>query len=744
MRSLEIALLELKRLFAVRAVRLAVSVICLVPLLYGVLYLWAFWNPYQRLDQLPVALVNNDRTVWVNGKATHAGDDLVRKLLKSDSFKWHYVSASESASGIASGRYYMSLTIPSDFSKKLSQASGPHSAQALLHIDSNEGSNLLATQIGSRIFLEIRDSAASVASKSYYEHVFVSFGNVHDQLKAAGTGSSKLTSALRTASGGASRLAGGSAAAASGSTQLIVGLDRLTSGTTQLASGSKKVAAGATQLAKGVAGAAGGASKVASGTRQLASSSQALAGGMAQLSSNASKLVASSTQLASGAAQVKAGIVQAGAQLSSAAPSAAQLAGGAGQLSALLSAYSAAHADTASDATFQAALAAAAQVKAGATQLSGGLAAAVPQLQQLESGAAQVGDGAAQLASGLGTYAAAVAQATGGAQSLASGAVTLSGGATGLSTGLASAKKGATALATAGRAVAQGAVSVDSGTRSAATGAATLSSGVKRLSNGSLSLLSGLQSIKGGSSKITTALRKGAVQVPKVSAIARTKRATVMSQPVGTTSTRVDPVPNYGTGFAPYFIPLALWVGALMTYFVVRAVNGRALASTLADHWVTSAGLWPAVAITSLQAIILLLVLHIGLGLRPVEPVALYLFTIVTAFTFTAIMQFLSAAFGTAGKFGAVVLLMLQLTSSAGTFPLQTVPGFFRAINPFLPMTYVVQGLRQSISGGDLVAVLANAGVLLGFAALAIGCTMLTVHRKRTWTMDRLYPALTL
>jgi putative membrane protein len=218
----------------------------------------------------------------------------------------------------------------------------------------------------------------------------------------------------------------------------------------------------------------------------------------------------------------------------------------------------------------------------------------------------------------------------------------------------------------------------------------------------------------------------------------------MMSAPVELATRREDPVPNYGTGFAPYFIPLALWVGALMAYFLVRPLGGRALASTLRDPYVALSGLWPGVVITWLQAVVMLVVLQVFLGLDPVRPVALYAFTLVAALTFTAILQLLSAAFGTAGKFVAVVLLMLQLTSAAGTFPLQLVPKFFQVINPLLPMTYVVSGLRQAISGGDLHAVAVNGLILICYAAAAVGLTMLTAHRRRTWTMDRLKPVLSL
>ncbi len=93
MRSFEISLLELKRLVSARPFRLAVGVVCLVPLLYGVLYLWAFWDPYQRLDKLPVALVVEDRPAMRAGTTLHVGADLTKELKKSGSFDWQVVSA---------------------------------------------------------------------------------------------------------------------------------------------------------------------------------------------------------------------------------------------------------------------------------------------------------------------------------------------------------------------------------------------------------------------------------------------------------------------------------------------------------------------------------------------------------------------------------------------------------------------------------------------------------------------------
>ena len=299
-------------------------------------------------------------------------------------------------------------------------------------------------------------------------------------------------------------------------------------------------------------------------------------------------------------------------------------------------------------------------------------------------------------------------------------------------------------LAAGTRSLAAGSSRLAAGVRQAGAGSGSLTFGLDKLAAGSLSLGAGLKRAATGGATLAGKLAQGASSVPALSPQAQRARAAMMSAPVKLTTRRDHPVPNYGTGFAPYFIPLALWVGALITYFLVRPLAGRALASTLPDPYVALSGLWPAVAITWLQAVVMLLVLQLGLGLRPVETIALYGFTLVAALAFAAILQLLSAALGTAGKFVAIVLLMLQLTSSAGTFPIETVPRFFQVISPALPMTYVVAGLRQAISGGSLSALAIDALILLGYAAGAVVLTMLTAHRRRVWTMDRLKPVLAL
>lgn len=91
-----------------------------------------------------------------------------------------------------------------------------------------------------------------------------------------------------------------------------------------------------------------------------------------------------------------------------------------------------------------------------------------------------------------------------------------------------------------------------------------------------------------------------------------------------------------------------------------------------------------------------------------------------------------------------LALLMLQLTSSAGTYPIETSPGFFQTISPWLPMSWVVSALRRLISGGDLTVAWQACGVLALTVAVGLSLTGYAVHRGRTWSMRRLHPELAL
>ena len=108
---------EWKSVFKSKKILIILFGISLIPSLYTVLFLSSMWDPYGKLAELPVAVVNQDKAVSYNEETLGIGDSLVAGLEESDSMDFHFVSEQEAETGLADGTYYMALTIPENFSE---------------------------------------------------------------------------------------------------------------------------------------------------------------------------------------------------------------------------------------------------------------------------------------------------------------------------------------------------------------------------------------------------------------------------------------------------------------------------------------------------------------------------------------------------------------------------------------------------------------------------------------------------
>ena len=133
------------------------------------------------------------------------------------------------------------------------------------------------------------------------------------------------------------------------------------------------------------------------------------------------------------------------------------------------------------------------------------------------------------------------------------------------------------------------------------------------------------------------------------------------------------------------------------------------------------------------QAVLLCLILMVGLGLRVNDLPLFILGSCLVSLVFVNLIQLFLLFFQNVGKFLAIALLILQLTSCGGTFPMETVPKLFHHLYPFLPMTYSVGLFKEAISGaGDSTLILKNIAALLGFLVITLGITtVLTLFKKR-------------
>ncbi|MFF1297347.1 MULTISPECIES: YhgE/Pip family protein [unclassified Streptomyces] len=694
MRSPRLAALELRRFGRGKLPRAALVALLVLPLLYGALYLWSFWDPYGRLDRIPVALVNDDKGATADGKKLAAGDDITRGLHDSDVFEWHEVSAAEARAGVEDGTYYLSLTVPTDFSARIASSAGDSPETGALQVRTNDANNYIVGQISRTVFSEVRQAASTKASRSFLDRIFISFSDIQGATVKAAKGADKLESGLGKAEKGSKDLADGLKDAKSGSGKLAKGINKLDKGAGDLEDGSQQVAEGTQTLADKVNGVAAKAGPFLEDNEEtIGDTAQLVADSSKAIRKHLDTLVTTAPVAAKGARTAsdtleevhrtrceKAVLPDAAcADLEKAKDAAADVATIADDLNTLVGDQDG---DLKKLDKNLAALQKQAQALADrAPHLSEDLDDAVSKVNELNKGAGKVAAGAKKLHTGLGT---------------------------------------------------------------ARTGAGDLDEGVGKLKTGAADLNGGMYKLVDGSGKLSDGLHDGADRIPDYDKRDRDDRTEVMADPVQLVSRDMHKAPNYGTGFAPYFIPLSLWVGAMVAYMLIAPMNRRALAAGAPAWRIALAGWLPVVAVGVLQTVALMSVLHWAIGLQMVRAAGTVGFLFLVTACFAAIVQWLNARFGAAGRILVLAFLMLQLTSAGGTYPVQTSPGFFNALHPFLPMSYVVDALRRLISGGGLGPVWHACVVLAAFTAGALALTALSARRRQVWTLDRLHPELSL
>lgn len=720
---------ELRRFSRSRMQRLAIVAACLIPLLYGALYLWAFWDPTGHLNRLPVAIVNQDSGATKDGTAVHAGTDLSDELLGKGTLKWQSADARTAHEGLVAGDYYAVLTIPADFSQAVTTAGSEHPVQAPLQVQYNDANGYTARTILSSVMREVRTGASDSIGAQMVDKLLIGTSDIRAGLVTASDGATRLTDGADQAHAGAVSLDDGLAQLDTGAGELVSGADTADSGAHQLVTGTGQLADGSAQVATGAQQLATGASSLATGADTAHQGAQQLAGGLDTLTTQTKDLPAATKKLADGSAQVAAGNKQLADKASVAA---GQVAAASTDLRAALAKL------PADDPYVQQAYAALDRVDAKTTTLNG-------QVQQLSTGAQQVADGNAQLAASAPKLADGIATADKGANSLATGTGQLAGGARTLSTGATSVAQGAGQVHDGAVQAHDGASALADGLDTLATGAHTLADGLRSAHAGAGTLTAGLTTLTDGAHQLSDGLKSAVDQIPSMDRDTQQANADLISAPVSLDSAWVHQAAANGEGFAPYFMGLALYVGVLITWMLLRPVSDRSLAAPVPALRVVLASWLPGAVVAVLQVALLLGVLVFALGLHLSHPLAAIGFTLLVGLTFLTLQQAINVLLGPAvGRVVVLVLLMLQLTSAGGTYPALTSPPFFQAIHPWLPMTHVVNGLREAITGDLGMQFHAAVAYLVVVIALSLAASTWSAARRRVWTIQRLHPEVTI
>ncbi|MBW9148673.1 YhgE/Pip domain-containing protein [Clostridium sp. CM028] len=842
MNFLKVAWRDISSIFKNRFIRVSVVAIIIVPLLYSLLYLDAFWDPYARIKDMPVAVVNQDRGSLKDGKKVNYGQDLVNNLKDKEAVGWRFVTKEQAEDGVKGKDYYAMFVIPEDFSQNALSSTKGKPEQATILYSANEKRNFLAAQINGKVLDQLKSELTKSMSKEYATAVFDSLYELKDGMKKASDGSKKLADGVVTAKDGTHQLKDGTGklksnvpqmmdgvgkllvgsntltsklgelkaqvpTMVSGVNQLHGGADQLNNGLSELnnqvptmGTGVQKLHGGAVQLNNGllelnkkvsimVTGVQqlneGYTKKIIPPTKELKEGASTLASGLAGTKDGSTKLNDASTRLNGGSKELSGGYDKMKDSMSDLSVGSAKVAGGVDglvdnskksqvalqQANEKLEAYFKDHPEAKDNANMQGVSATLNALNKNATDennvamMNGlqkgahGVAEGSKLLQEKSSdfvnGTQKFAQGADEFSKGAGEFAEKTGEAaggaakisgglnqlydgmnsdfgnglselngkmpdlTGGVQKLVAGSGALSGGISELNDKIPTLTGGVQKLAVGSGALSGGLAQFSQKMPALADGTAKLNAGSAELTKGISTLNGKLPELKDGVSKLDdgtnkldggmTELADGSKELNKkladghkdLSSSLKNDSKTMgetFSEPVVMDQKPINPVKTYGEGFTPYFIPLSLWVGALMMFFVITdkvdADIAASPASVVAGKFLSYGAIGAMQAVLASGAVMLL-------GLRPSNILLYFLFNIFLSNVFIAIIQCMVFLLGQAGRLISIVLLILQLTSCAGTFPIEVVPNLFKVLNPFMPFTYAVSGLREVISGID-------------------------------------------
>jgi putative membrane protein len=684
----------------------------LVPLVLAGGFLATTWKSTDRLDRVQAAVVNLDEPVKINKQTVPLGRQLAGGLVdggtgndkSTTNFAWVLTDAEDASSGLGSGRYAAVVTIPKDFSARAtsySDQSGDTAEQAVIDVQTSAVSGVSDPVVGQAITAAATRALNSELTEQYVKNVFVGFNDTQKQFTKVADAAGQLDDGTR-------QLADGLDQTSTGTTQLSDGLNQLDAGGGQLAGGTTKLAKGLDQYADGVGTLADQTSALPKGGRQIAD-------GVAGIETGLRTYQKALRQQADKAGAVKAPTPPSQESLGKAIV-AATPAGSlptCAQIDATLSEAQCAKVEAVLSATVTAtgeqatttaltvagdqfgAYAKSLATYAGSQGAAGALDGAAAGLstkdkksgQSILSGTGQLADGADQLADGLTPLAAGIKQLDKGASQLASGAGDLSTGVT----------------------------QYTDGVHGVATGAEQLSSGLVKLS-------SGADTLADGTHQLAVGLDKGAKQIPTYDKTARDRLSTVVATPV-TTPEVTSVFSNVAT--TTLLAVLALWVGGLASFLVLRAVSAKALSSMRSSVRLTLESLLPAGVVAAVQAVILTVLLATLLDLGGVATARMLGLALLAGLVFAALNQALVAWFGGVGRFVSVVLVVLTAAAAITS----AVPEVFDSITPLLPLTPALEGMRAVAAGAGSGG--GAAALLVAWLVVGLGAAVLATARKR-------------
>lgn len=306
---------ELKALIKTPRLWVTMIGVALIPSLYNLSFLGSMWNPYGRLDDLPVAVVNHDKPATLNDKKIAIGDNMVDSMSKNKALDYHFVSEEKAEKGLQDGDYYMVIDLPEDLSEKASTLLTDDPEQLTIPYQTTAGRSFVASKMSETAMSKLKATVSENITETYTKAVFKSMKSLQGGLKEASSGGDKLLSGSQKLQEGSQTItdnlnvaASGSQALADGASTLSSGLTTYTNGVGQLSGGIGTLSSGLNTYTNGVSQLSGGIGSLSSGLNTYTNGVSQLSGGIDSLSSGLNTYTNGVSQLASGTTSLSSGI----------------------------------------------------------------------------------------------------------------------------------------------------------------------------------------------------------------------------------------------------------------------------------------------------------------------------------------------------------------------------------------------------------------------------------------------------
>ncbi|MED3647626.1 YhgE/Pip domain-containing protein [Halalkalibacterium halodurans] len=769
---------ELKGIWNNKKLTIALIGIVVMPLLYGGLLIWSFWDPYSQMDQLPVAIVNEDRGAEMDGEMIRAGDDFVEELKKDPPLDFHFVTKQEAKQGMEDFSYYFYVEIPEDFSENLVSVKEKEPVQAVISYEINEDYNYVSSQIATKAIEEMEKELSDTLTLTYIEIANDAFSELTSAVLALHEGSDELADGNERAANHMETLANGLQELTNGAESLAKGIDEAKEGTGQFRSQfeqlqqaleqttsdldidnmfrealeltrngimllesekydraadvfdelDQKLTAINQQLSDAEKAATQLEQEIQNIQEMIENLQQSNEGMTASFQADENGINQSFEQVSSNMSETLQSLERFDEQLETSEQEIAHLSHSVDTLPGIMEnvdprwkdnddlvqwyddlASTTAKLSELND-DFHAAVDSQEQLPHAMNQLNKSEQEILTTLEQLEENVQQFQQTTGDLDDTLVTATNELLKPLADIQQLLQtmqetlpsslpdqtdsfreGKEQLLESLYHVEQGLERGETLYLEVLTAQDKAYEGIVALDEGLKQLSDGSHLLATKLAEASDGSHELLEGLRSLKDGARNLEVNLQKLKDVLFDVDPNASQEK--MVANPIVSNSKNTGDGHSYGEGLTPYFLSIGLYVGGLTLSIIYPFREPLAPHANGRQWFIGKLGVIYTVG--TLQSVLILLFLFFGIGLEVKHPLLFVPFTIFTSLTFLTLIFLLVGVLDNPGRFVAIILLILQLGGSAGSFPVELLASPLQTLHGWLPMTYSVLGFRS-------------------------------------------------